>query len=64
MKLHKNYKDNDLIRRIAQRESDEQYAEEALICSRCFSRILYGRYYKIDNEAICGKCIDACERKK
>lgn len=64
MKQTDKHGDNELIRRIVQRESECQTADEKLICTRCFCEIAQGRYYEIGGETVCSKCIDACERRK
>ena len=64
MKRTNKHGDSELIRRIVQRESECQTADEKLLCSRCFSKIVQGRYYEIGGDTVCSECIDACERRK
>ena len=64
MKQRKRHGENELIRRIVQRESEQPQQDEILICSHCFGEILQGRYYEIGGEPFCSQCIDACERRR
>lgn len=64
MKQTNKYGDNELIRRIVQRESECQTADETLLCTRCFCKISQGKYYEIGSDAVCSECIDVCERRK
>lgn len=64
MKRHNKRDENEMIRRIVQRESECLAEDEPLICSRCLSKIIRGRYYEISGDAICSECIDSCERRR